>query len=214
MTKKLFWDDPYQYTCTAKVTGISGNKIKLDQTIFYAFSGGQESDQGTIDGLKVITATKLGDKENIIDIEYELEKNPDFKVGDEVLVEINKERRLKLMKLHTALHLVYYPIIEKYGKMRIIGSNISEEKGRIDFETDKTLEIEDIQEKLNSFIKENHPIIRPADAKSPDLRWWECGDWKMPCGGTHVLNTQEIGQLKLKRVTKGAGKERLEVYLS
>ena len=70
MTKKLFWKDPYQTTCTAKVTQINGNIIMLDQTIFYAFSGGQESDSGTINGIKVINATKIGDKENIIDIEY------------------------------------------------------------------------------------------------------------------------------------------------
>ena len=60
MTKKLFWDDPYLTECTAKVTAINGTKVKLDQTIFYAFSGGQLSDEGTIGGLKVIEARKEG----------------------------------------------------------------------------------------------------------------------------------------------------------
>ena len=54
MTTKLFWDDPYQTECTATVTEINGKKIKLDQTIFFAFSGGQSSDEGTINGIKVI----------------------------------------------------------------------------------------------------------------------------------------------------------------
>ena len=63
MTQKLFWQDPYLTECTSKVTSIDGNKVKLDQTIFYAFSGGQQSDEGTINDIKVINAVKEGDKE-------------------------------------------------------------------------------------------------------------------------------------------------------
>ncbi|HLC90166.1 MAG TPA: alanine--tRNA ligase-related protein [Candidatus Nanoarchaeia archaeon] len=92
MTKKLFWEDPYQTECTAKVTSIDNNKVKLDQTIFYAFSGGQLSDEGTIGGIKVLEAKKEGDKEDIIDIEYTLEQEPSFNVGDTVQVKIDAER--------------------------------------------------------------------------------------------------------------------------
>ena len=214
MTKKLFWEDPYQTECKAKVTSIDGNIVKFDQTIFFAFSGGQESDDGTINGIKVVNAVKLGDKENIIDIEYELESKPDFKVGDEVTVKIDGEKRLKLMKLHTVTHLAYYFVTEKYGKLKVIGSNISTEKGRFDCATDIHFELEDVEEKLNKFLAEGHSIIRTQDEKSPDLRWWLCENYKMPCGGTHVRNTKEIGKVKLKRKTKGSGKERVEIYLN
>ena len=95
ITKKLFWEDPYCTECKAKVTSIEGNKVKLDQTVFFACSGGQESDSGTIGGINVVAAIKQGDKENIIDIEYELEKEPNFKVGDEVEVKIDEENRLE-----------------------------------------------------------------------------------------------------------------------
>src|SRR3989338_2308667 len=107
-TQKLFWRDPYQTESTATVTEVNGNKVKLNQTIFFAFSGGQESDEGTIGGIKVIEAVKQGDKENIIDIEYTLEREPDFKVGDGVNVIIDGERRKKLMRLHSATHIAYY----------------------------------------------------------------------------------------------------------
>ena len=60
MTMKLFWEDPYLTVCKAKITSLEGNRVKVDRTIFYAFSGGQESDQGTIAGQKVVSATKLG----------------------------------------------------------------------------------------------------------------------------------------------------------
>ena len=216
MTTKLFWQDPYKTECTAKVTAVEGNKVKLDQTIFFAFSGGQESDEGTIGGIKVLEAVKQGDKENIIDIEYVLEKNPDFKVGDTVEIKIDGERRAALMKLHSATHLMYYFFIEKYGKQKIIGSHIGAEKARIDFEFEKPIQelLPEIEQATNTFLAQNHPILRKPDEKSPDLWWWQCGEWKMPCGGTHPRSTGEIGKIKLKRKNIGKGKERIEIFLA
>src|SRR3989338_520016 len=106
-TQKLFWRDPYQTESTATVTVVNSNKVKLDQTIFFAFSGGQESDEGTINGIQVISAVKQGDKESIIDIEYELKEDPNFKVNDEIEVKINAEKRRKIRNLHSAAHLVH-----------------------------------------------------------------------------------------------------------
>ncbi len=216
MTQKLFWADPYQTECAATVTEINGNKVKLNQTIFFAFSGGQESDQGTIGGIKVLEAVKQGDKENIIDIEYELEKEPDFNVGDEVEVKIDEKRREKLRKLHSAAHIVYYFVIEKLGKLKIIGSHIAAEKARIDFVYDKPLNdvLPDIQERVNKFLLENHALIIRDDEQKPDLRWWTCEEWKMPCGGTHPKSTGEIGNLELQRKNIGSGKERIEIRLA
>jgi alanyl-tRNA synthetase len=215
MTKKLFWINPYQTTCTAKVTQITGNIVKLNQTILYAFSGGQESDQGTINDIKVISATKLGDKENIIDIEYELESKPNFKVDDEVEVVIDKDRRENLMKLHSAAHIAYYFLVEKYGKQKIIGSNIAQNKARVDFARNEPLtELDEVEQKLNTYLEEGHDISRYQDEKNEDLWWWSCSLGKMPCGGTHVKNTKEIGHVTIKRKTKGKGKERVEIILS
>ena len=215
MTKKLFWDDPYQTECTATVTDIKGNKVKLDQTIFYAFSGGQHSDEGSIDGIKVVEAVKQGDKENIVDIEYTLEQEPEFKVGEVVKVLINPERRAKLRRLHSAIHLVYYFIEQKIGKFKTVGSDVGPDKAKIEiaWETPITALLPDIEEKTNAFLKQNHPIITRDDNTKPDLRWWICGQWKMPCGGTHVRSTSEIGQIRLKRENKGKGKERVDMYL-
>jgi len=53
MTKKLFWDNPYLTECDATVTSVNGTRVKLDQTIFFAFSGGQESDSGNIGEINV-----------------------------------------------------------------------------------------------------------------------------------------------------------------
>ena len=215
MTTKLFWKNPYQTECTAAVTEINGPKVKLSQTIFFAFSGGQESDEGTINGIKVLEAVKQGDKENIIDIEYALETEPSFKVGDTVEIKINAERRRKLMRLHSATHIVYYFFIQKVGKQKIIGSHIAPEKARIDFEYEKPIQemLPELEAQVNTFLQDNHPILRILDGKSPDLWWWSCAEWKMPCGGTHPRTTREIGLIRLKRKNIGKGKERIEIYL-
>jgi len=215
MTKKLFWEDPYLTECTATVTEINGNKIKLNQTIFFAFSGGQASDEGTIGGINVLEAVKQGDKENIIDIEYTLETEPTFKVGDLVTVKINPERRCKLRNLHSAAHILYYLSEEFIGKVKIVGSNIAPEKARMDFLYEKPLNdvLPQLETRMNTFISGDHQITMKNDEEKPDLRWWMCGEWKMPCGGTHVTSTNEIGSIKLKRVNIGKGKERIEIRL-
>jgi len=215
MTKKLFWEDPYLTECTATVTEINGNKIKLNQTIFFAFSGGQASDEGTIGGINVLEAVKQGDKENIIDIEYTLETEPTFKVGDLVTVKINPERRCKLRNLHSAAHILYYLSEEFIGKVKIVGSNIAPEKARMDFLYEKPLNdvLPQLEMRMNIFISGGPKIVMKNDEVKPDLRWWTCGEWKMPCGGTHVKSGGEIGAVALKRVNIGRGKERIEIYL-
>ncbi len=214
-TEKLFWKDPAQTECEAAVTEVSGRTIKIDRTVFFAFSGGQESDDGTIGGIRVLEARKLGDKEHIIDIEYVLEQGPPFRAGDRVTVRIDGQKRERLRKLHTATHLAYYFVAEHTGELPVIGSNVASDKARIDFAIPENIAsmLPEAEARLNAFIAENHEIRREPDAKNPDLWWWFCGPWKMPCGGTHVWNTKEIGPVALKRKTKGAGKERVEIFV-
>jgi alanyl-tRNA synthetase len=214
-TKKLFWEDPSRTECTATITSINGKKVKVDKTVFYAFSGGQESDSGTIGGITVVEAVKEGDKENIIDIEYELEEEPTFKVGDEVEIKIDGEKRANLRKLHSAAHILYYITIDRLGKVKIVGSNISPHKGRMDFNYDESLSeiLPKLEEDMNKLVEEDHKIRMEDDAEKPDLQWWNCQDWRMPCGGTHAASTRDIGKVRLKTVTKGKGRKRIEIYL-
>ena len=215
MTEKLFWKDPYLTECKSKITYIDGNKIKLDKTVFFAFSGGQESDRGTIGGISVSDAVKQGDKESIIDLEYELEEEPSFKVDDDVEVKIDKQRRESLRNLHSAAHIVYYFVMGKLGPLKIIGSHVAEEKARMDFIYDKAINevLPEIEDEINEFLQEDHPIIMKDDEEKKDLRWWTCEKWKMPCGGTHPKSTLEINKIQLKRKNIGAGKERIEIRL-
>ena len=98
----------------------------------------------------------------------------------------------------------------------MIGSNISADKARIDFLYDQPLNnvLIEIEHKINNFLITDQQITRKEDEKSPDLRWWICQDWKMPCGGTHVKSTKGVGRINLKRKNIGSGKERIEIYLT
>ncbi len=208
MTKKLFWEDPYQTECEAKVVEIEGKKVRLDKTIFYAFSGGQASDKGKIGGIEVKEAIKEGKE-----IYYILETEPNFKVGDNVKVEIDWNRRYKIMRLHSATHIVYHFLSRKLGIKKLIGSNISENKGRIDFEYPEavTKYIEELEREVNNFISKPTKIETFFTDEKNERRMWVCGEVKMPCGGTHVKSTDEIGKVKLKRKNIGRGKERIEI---
>jgi len=201
--------------CDAKVVSIDGTKVKLDRTIFFAFSGGQESDKGTIGGVVVTSAVKERNREGIVDITYELEKEPFFAVGDTVLVSIDGGRRERLRRLHSAAHVVYYFIIAKLGELEVIGSNIASDKARLDFLYEHPLNpiLTEIEKLVNIFLSKNHKIVSEPDSTKSDLRWWVCNGWRMPCGGTHPRSTGEIGNISLKRKNLGASKERVEIVL-
>jgi Ser-tRNA(Ala) deacylase AlaX len=210
VTKRLFWEDPYLNNCEATVIKVSENEVVLDQTVFYAFSGGQASDVGTINDIPVKEARKAGD-----DIIYIFETAPGLNVGDKVSVKIDIEKRLKLMKLHSASHLVYFLVEKQTGLKKIIGSNVTIDKGRLDYEYPEVISpiLPEVQTKANELFNQDNEITIYPDPADPGKRWWACGDWKVPCGGTHVKNTNEIGNVRLKRKNIGSGKERIEIYL-
>lgn len=211
MTKKLFWEDPYMKECEAKVVSVNGDEVKLDQSNFYTFAGGQQSDSGTINGINVLEARKDGE-----DIIYKLEKAPEFKEGDAVKVSIDWDKRYKIMKLHSAAHIAWFFFGKKTGLMKIIGSNVTVDKSRVDYDYPESISemLPEIEEQSNKFIEEGHEVKAYDDPEKEGRRIWEASEFKTFCGGTHVKNTSEIGKIKLKRKNIGAGKERIEIMLA
>jgi Ser-tRNA(Ala) deacylase AlaX len=215
--KKLFWDDPYLKNVRALIQNMDNNNVFFDQTIIYSFSGGQESDSGKINSIPTIDSSVVG---NGI-IQYTLASTENLHVGDEVEMEIDWDKRYKIMKLHSATHIalaVFYDIV---GKVPVIGANVSSTKGRIDFlfETPITEYLPAIQNAINDVIVKNLDIITKKDESSnnPEGRLWVIEGlsqhWEIPCGGTHVKSTSEIEGIKLKRKNVGSGKERIEISL-
>ena len=211
MTIKLFWENPYLTEHTTTVTDVKGNQIKVSETIFFAFSGGQESDIGTIGPYTVLSAKKEGKA-----LWYTLPDDHSLKVNYSVQMTIDWGRRYKLMRLHFAAEIVLELINQKFQNMPKTGAHISEHKARIDFKWDQSLSsnLMEIQNAAQGIIDANHPVQTGFTDVEHERRYWKIdGFSSVPCGGTHIKNTQEVGILRLKRVNPGKGIERIEIYV-
>lgn len=208
--RKVFWEDPYQRTLTTKVASVSENRILLEETIAFSFSGGQESDKAMINGLPIISSEIEGNL-----IYYTLEEGHGLSPGDRVTMEIDWPRRYRLMRLHFAAELILELVTRKLG-LEKIGAHIGEEKARIDFIFDQNIStyFEEILSEYNKIITRDE-IIKTGYADIKDQRrFWKIeGFAEVPCGGTHVKSTAEVGFVRLKRVNIGGGKERIEIQL-
>ncbi len=236
-TEFLFRSQPYLSETQARVTSISEDgSVHLDRTIFYAQSGGQPGDQGVLltskgQEVPITNAIHPGDKTEIAHLPAQGDWN--IKVGDKLTCKIDWERRLLLMRMHSALHLlsVAFPF-------PVTGGAIAPDKGRLDFDMPEVPEnLDEIAVRLNEAIAENHTIseewiteaeleanpelVKTMKVKPPmgqgrvRLIRIASGDKLIdlqPCGGTHVASTGEIGPLRLGKIQK-KGKQNRRVYL-
>jgi alanyl-tRNA synthetase len=212
MTKKIFWQDPYLTELETVVQTASGNQITVAETIFYAFSGGQESDSGSIGGYKVLEAKKDGKE-----IFYTLEENHFLKANDTVKICIDWERRYKLMRLHFAAEIVLELVCQRFPDVIKVGAHIAQDKSRIDFEWSQNISpfIALLQQDAQNIIDSNQEIISAFSDESNERRYWKINEFsQVPCGGTHIKITREMGIIRLKRANPGKGRERIEIYVS
>lgn len=211
-THKLFWEDPYLTRVETTVSAVVECEVLLCSTIFFALSGGQESDHGTIGGFQVLRASKRG-----TDIWYSLPNGHSLKSGQTVGVEINWPRRYQLMRLHFAAELVLELVYRKLPGIEKIGAHISQDKARIDFALPGSISeiLPDIADAANSIVAADLPIVTGFEDKVTERRYWMINDFsRVPCGGTHVRRTGEIGSISLKRKNVGKNKERIEIHVA
>ena len=210
--RKVFWDDPYQTGLQTTVTSVNENTITLKETIAYAFSGGQQSDDGTINGFKILNAQKAGKQ-----IYYTIDDGHKLQTGDKVLLKIDWEKRYKIMKLHFAAEIILELVNQNFNRPEKIGANITSEKSRIDFIWENNISeiFPFLQQKAKELIEADKPIISAFSNEDEEIRYWKIeGFGQVPCGGTHIKRTGELGALKLKRDRQGKSKERIEIYLA
>lgn len=212
MVEKIFWTNPYLTELDTRITSVNDNDLTVEQTIFYAFSGGQESDRGTIGGYLVQEARKDGQE-----IIYTVEKGHDLTVGDQVTMTIDWNRRYGLMRLHFAAEIVLELAYKHLEGIEKIGAHIAQDKARIDFIWHENISSSFplIEKESRAIIEANLDIISAFSDEAKGRRYWEVkGFSKVPCGGTHLKKTGEVGEMKLKRNNIGKGKERIEIYVS
>ncbi len=232
-TEKLFWLDAYQKEFDATVRSVNENQVILNQTCFYAASGGQIGDTGEINGQRVAD-TVYGENDEIIHI---MEEKPKFQEVDVVHGKIDWERRYNIMRLHTSAHIISAVLVRDLGNILFTGSQIYPDRARMDFNIekmdDKTMKF--IEEKSNEvvqmsipvvsriitqeYLKNNPQLFRLADTshyeKYKTLRVVEIqGIDTQLDGGTHVANTTEVGRIKIvKRENKGKNNRRITIIV-
>ena len=221
--RKLFWEDAYIKEFDAVVTAVEGNQVWLDQTAFNGRGGGLPGDVGWLNDAKVIDSIKKGD-----DIIHIVEPNP-FKVGDRVHGKLDWEKRYKIMRMHTAAHLLI-GLMSKEGLL-VTGNQLGYEESRMDFnmevlDRDKILryaeEANEIAAKGGKvkiyFIKREEALkdkglVKMAAAMPPEVDEWrivDIGIDKQPDGGVHVADLKEIGKIKITKFeNKGKNNRRL-----
>lgn len=227
ITNKLFINDAYLNQCTAKIVGFDDNKnIILDRTIFYAESGGQLGDTGYINNIPVVDTVKRITKDTktlshpdfpMININTQIihvvaNNLHNLKLGDEVNIKIDWERRYQIMKMHSAAHVVFHFVHIVFGQLTIMGCYIQPNKARFDFlsKIDQG-KLALLQELSNEFINGHYDIENVALDNEPEALYWTCNNIRIPCGGTHVKNTKEIGEITLKRRSQGKTIDRIYV---
>jgi misacylated tRNA(Ala) deacylase len=228
MTELLYLRDAYLREFTATATKVDGDRVVLDRTAFYPTGGGQPHDVGTLGDATVTNVRKDGD-----DVWHTLE-GPVPEVGTEVAGRVDWDRRHRLMRTHTAMHVLCGVIWNEWGKA-VTGGNMEPLEARMDFEFDPLPEGfgPRVEELVNAEIAADRPIeidflprgtaLEDADLirtkvnlipeSVTEIRVVDIvGLDKQADGGTHVHSTKEIGRFEVvKTESKGKGNKRLRI---
>ncbi len=232
MTELVYQTDSYLKEFDATVTGVEGNAVALDRSAFYPGGGGQPNDVGSLQAgdqvWPVVKVRKAGDT-----VWHEVQGQPPAP-GTLVHGVVEWDRRYKLMRTHTALHILCGVVFRDYGAS-VTGGNMEPLRARMDFEFETMRQelVHEIEEKVNVEVAKGHDIrvkILPREEafQIPDLirtkinllpegipmvRTVEIVGLDLQAdGGTHVANTREVGRIRvLDYKSKGKINKRIEI---
>jgi len=232
MTELLFRDDAYARSCAARMVGADERGIRLDRTVFYPTGGGQPGDTGVLrlasgESVAIVDSVKGEAPDEVIHVPAPGSTPP--APGSELVAEIDWERRHRLMRMHTCLHLLCAVV-----PGAVTGGQVSDGRGRLDFDVPgASLDKEAIAARLNQLIAEGHAVtprwvsdeelaarpelVRTMSVKPPvgagRVRLMEiAGVDLQPCGGTHIRNTAEIGPVVIGKIeNKGRQNRRINL---
>lgn len=235
-TKLLYHENSFTYECSARVVAAEGDEIALDATVFYPGGGGQMADRGIISWdnqqteANVIAMNKRGDTVwHTIDCMAPA-------VGTEVVCTIDWDFRYRMMRTHTALHILCGTIWREFG-VQVTGGQMYPDRARMDFAMENLNKerIAYIEEKINEAIEADYPIrvytlprekafaipdlirtkINLLPPEMEEIRIVEIVGLDLQAdGGTHVNHTKEVGGIMItKTENKGKINKRLEITL-
>jgi misacylated tRNA(Ala) deacylase len=229
-TRLLYQTDAYLQGFEATVTEVDGQRVALDQTAFYATSGGQPHDLGVISDSRVTDVVK---QDGVV---WHTTGGPSLEVSQRVSCEIDWERRYELMRTHTCLHILCGVIWNEYGK-QVTGGNMEPLLARMDFEFDPLPAGfgEVVERRVNEEILANRPVVvsfvpraealldeslirtkvNLVPTETDEIRIVDIvGLDKQADGGTHVSATSEVGSMRvLKTESKGKANKRIRIAI-
>ena len=234
MTEKVFYQDSYRKALTSEVVEVLDNGVVLAATIFYPQGGGQPGDRGTLTiggrDYSVLDTRYADDRHNIVHY-LEDEDLSAIHPGDTVDMEIDWQRRHRLMRMHTSMHLICSLI-----SAQATGGAVGETESRLDFDLQgQSVDKEQLTADLNRLVERAIPVtvgsitdaeldrnpelVRTMSVQPPrghgSVRTISIEDTDyQPCGGTHVRNTSEIGELLVTGLkNKGKQNKRISIAL-
>lgn len=229
-TDLAYLRDAFVREFDATVIAVDGNRIALDTTYFYPTGGGQPHDTGTLGTAHVSEVRKEGE------LAWHTLQGPVPNVGDTVHGVVDWDRRFKLMRTHTAMHILCGVIWNEW-QVPVTGGNMEPLSARMDFEFDPLPEgfAQRVEELVNEAIDRDHPItvgFLPRDTAVMDedlirtkvslipetvkeIRVVDIvGLDKQADGGTHVASTKDVGRLRVMKLeNKGKGNKRVRVEI-
>jgi alanyl-tRNA synthetase len=226
----MLYHKPFLSEHTSRIISVKDDLVEVNETIFYPGGGGQPCDLGRINDTEVIEVFKEEGK-----IIHKLKSPAAFNVGDEVFLKIDKDRRLRLIKMHTGEHILFKSLEKIFGDIELVKIDLDENKSSLFIKT-KMLDWPGLfkaEELVNRIINEDRDIIEHEYTKeeaiakgvrikaeriaSDIVRVVEVKDFDLSaCAGIHVLKTKQIGNLLITKfnITKGNWEIRFKTDVS
>ncbi|MDX1412567.1 MAG: alanyl-tRNA editing protein [Candidatus Promineifilaceae bacterium] len=232
MTELLFLQDAYKKEFTAHVVAVNNGGVILDRTAFYPGGGGQPQDLGMLSSADITWVVAKVQKVGGNIVHFVNGETP--VVGTAVTGQLDWDRRYKLMRTHTAMHILCGVIWRDYGAS-VTGGNMEPLKGRMDFEFETMRQelVAAIENSVNEEVIASRPVFtavlpREEAFQIPDLirtkinllpegiqevRTVELRGLDLQAdGGTHVANTSEVGRIRIVDY-KSKGRINKRIYL-
>ncbi|MEM7194982.1 MAG: alanyl-tRNA editing protein [Pseudomonadota bacterium] len=221
MTAELFRDDGYLAECDGRIVDSVEHGLVLDQTVFFSRGGGQPGDIGTLElesGKIMLVTDCYRDPQSGLHIHQIDDPPSDIPMGCQVVARLDWQRRHKIMRLHSALHMLCAAV-----PAPVTGGSIREESARLDFDLPEPPDKQSIEDSVNELIHADHPmeilwisdeemmanqhLVRTLAVAPPmgsgQVRLVKFGDADLqPCGGTHVRSSSEIGPIRIQSIKK------------
>jgi len=197
MTTELYKVDPYRTEFAAQIVAVGPNYVVLDQTCFFPLSHAQPSDTGLVGPSAICEVIRVGDE--LRHIMREQHEAVVHTCGDVVACQVNRQRRYRLMRLHTAQHLLQLALRTTHGVVAPMQCLVTLRRAIVHVlsrDVDCGVRVEVLQAFVDDAISSGLVAVHEPDHSLEHQRYWHIDGLAMlPCDGTHVRTTDEVGDV-------------------